>query len=92
VAVEEPLDLRLDVLDLDRALNELADIAPQQARVVELRFFGGLSVDETAEYLGISPATVKRHWQFARAWLYRAITGRAGGPAALDSAPRTQDP
>jgi DNA-directed RNA polymerase specialized sigma24 family protein len=47
--------------------------------VVELRFFGGLSVEETAEYLGIGPATVKRHVAFARAWLYRELGGAGGG-------------
>ena len=67
----EPLDL----VALDRALVQLADLDPQQARIVELRFFGGLSVEETADALGISPATVKRHWTVARAWLHRALEG-----------------
>jgi RNA polymerase sigma factor (TIGR02999 family) len=66
----------VDVIALDSALTELAAIDPQQARIVELRFFGGLSVEETAEALSISPATVKRHWSVARAWLLRAIEGR----------------
>jgi RNA polymerase sigma factor (TIGR02999 family) len=65
----------LDVLALDEALSRLAEIAPARARVVELRFFGGLSVEETAAFLDLSPATVKRHWSFARAWLYRALDG-----------------
>jgi RNA polymerase sigma factor (TIGR02999 family) len=67
----------VDVIALDRALTSLAAIDPQQAKIVELRFFGGLSVEETAEALSISPATVKRHWTVARAWLLRAIEGTA---------------
>jgi RNA polymerase sigma factor (TIGR02999 family) len=59
----------IDVLALDSALDQLADFDPQQARVVELRFFGGLTVEETAEVLGLSPATVKRDWSMAKAWL-----------------------
>ena len=65
----------LDVVALDRALSRLADVDPQQARIVELRYFGGLSVPETAEALDISEATVKRHWTFARAWLLRELEG-----------------
>lgn len=72
-------DAVIDVLALDRALDELAHHDPQQARIVELRYFGGLSVEETAEAIGMSPATVKRHWTFARAWLLRALQG--SGPA-----------
>lgn len=66
----------LDVLDLHRALERLAEYDPRQARVVELRFFGDLSVDETAEVLGVSPVTVKRDWRHARAWLHRELTPR----------------
>jgi RNA polymerase sigma factor (sigma-70 family) len=58
---------------LDEALTRLADLNPQQARLVELRFFGGLSIDETAEILDISPATVKRNWNVAKAWLAREL-------------------
>jgi RNA polymerase sigma factor (TIGR02999 family) len=65
----------IDVIALDRALDQLAALDPQQSRIVELRYFGGLSVDETAEALSISPATVKRHWTIARAWLLRAMEG-----------------
>jgi RNA polymerase sigma factor (TIGR02999 family) len=65
----------LDLIALDRALEGLAAIDAQQARIVELRYFGGMSVPETAEALGISEATVKRHWTFARAWLLREIEG-----------------
>jgi RNA polymerase sigma factor (sigma-70 family) len=68
----------LDLLALDEALVELAALDEQQARIVELRAFGGLSVEETAEALEISPATVKRHWAFALAWLERRL--RAGEP------------
>jgi RNA polymerase sigma factor (TIGR02999 family) len=64
------------VLDLDRALEALAEIDPRQARLVELRFFAGLSVEETAEAMEISPATVKREWSLARAWLFRQLEGR----------------
>ena len=67
------IDLRLDLVSLDDALVELASVAPRPARVVELRFFGGLSVVETADLLGVAPATVKRHWAFARAWLHRNL-------------------
>jgi RNA polymerase sigma factor (TIGR02999 family) len=63
----------LDLVALDRALERLAAIDPPQARIVELRYFGGLSIPETAETLGISEATVKRHWTFARAWLLREL-------------------
>jgi RNA polymerase sigma factor (TIGR02999 family) len=64
----------LDLLALDDALQQLAAVAPQQSRVVELRFFGGLSIEETATVLGISPATVKREWNMAKAWLHREIS------------------
>ncbi len=63
-----------DVIALDDALNTLAAIAPRQSRIVELRYFGGLSIEETAEVLGISPATVKREWNMAKAWLRREIS------------------
>ena len=64
----------VDVVALDGALERLAAVDPQQSRVVELRFFAGLSVEETAEALGISPATVKRDWATARLWLYNTLT------------------
>jgi RNA polymerase sigma-70 factor (ECF subfamily) len=63
----------VDLIQLDRALDALARLDPQQARIVELRYFGGLTVEEAAETLNISPATVKRHWTVARAWLMRAL-------------------
>ena len=61
--------------DLDTALDDLAKLDARQARVVELRFFGGLSIEETAEVLAVSPATVKRDWLVARAWLHRELRG-----------------
>jgi len=73
VAVVNETDV--DVLAIDEALDRLAVIDPQQARIVELRFFSGLSVEETAAALGISPKTVKRDWSVARAWLRREIGG-----------------
>ena len=68
------VDMGLDLVWLDEALDALAVAAPQPARVVELRYFGGLSVDEAAACLAISPATVKRYWAFARAWLHQRLT------------------
>jgi RNA polymerase sigma factor (TIGR02999 family) len=64
----------LDVLAIDEALDHLAQVDERQAKVVELRFFSGLSVEETAEVLQISPATVKREWSMAKAWLHREIS------------------
>lgn len=64
----------VDVVALDRALSDLAHLDPQQAKIVELRYFGGLSVEETADALDISPATVKRHWTVAKAWLLRELS------------------
>jgi RNA polymerase sigma-70 factor (ECF subfamily) len=64
----------LDVVALDEALTRLAEIDAQQSKVVELRFFGGLTVEETAEVMGISPATVKRDWSMAKAWLHRELS------------------
>jgi RNA polymerase sigma factor (TIGR02999 family) len=69
-----PLQLpNVDVIALDEALNGLARLDEQQAQIVELRFFGGLSVGDTATALGVSPATVKREWATARAWLSREL-------------------
>ena len=64
----------LDLLALDRALEQLASFDPQQCRIVEARFFGGLSVEETAEVIGVSPSTVKREWAVAKAWLFRELS------------------
>ena len=66
-----------DILALDRALEKLGEFDAEQARLVELRFFGGLTVEETAEAMSISPATVKRHWAVARAWLARELEGNS---------------
>lgn len=64
----------LDVVALDTALEQLAQIFPQQAKIVELRFYGGLTIEETAAMLKISPATISREWTMARAWLRRAMS------------------
>ena len=63
----------VDLLAVDEALNELAEFDEQQSRIVELRFFGGLTIEETAHVAGISPATVKREWAMAKAWLHRKL-------------------
>ena len=79
VAVAPP---ETDLLVIDRALTELAAIDPQQGRIVELRYFGGLTESEVADVLAVSRSTVTREWQTARAWLHRWITGnRDRGPA-----------
>jgi DNA-directed RNA polymerase specialized sigma24 family protein len=64
-----------DLVALDDAMNELAHLDPRKVQVVEMRFFGGLSVEETAEVLKVSPITVMRDWNTAKAWLYRELTG-----------------
>ena len=69
----------VEMIALDEALKELARLDTQQSQIVELRFFGGLSIEETAEVLGVSPATVKRHWTSARIWLHRELS-RASHP------------
>jgi RNA polymerase sigma factor (TIGR02999 family) len=66
----------IDLLALDEALDRLAAIDPLHARIVELRYFAGLTIEETSEALRSSPATVKREWTWARAWLYRQLGGR----------------
>ena len=71
-------ETRFKQLAVDDSLNRLAKIDPRQARVVELRFFGGLSVEETAEVLGVSPKTIKRDWSVAKAWLYADLKERHG--------------
>jgi RNA polymerase sigma factor (TIGR02999 family) len=67
----------VDVLALDEALDALSSIDDRQCRVVELRFFAGLNIDEAADALGISPATVEREWAMAKAWLYRQLSSHA---------------
>jgi len=69
-----PESRNLDLIALDDALQELARLDPQQSRIVELRFFGGLSIEETSQVLSISPATVKRYWTTARVWLHDQIS------------------
>ena len=80
ITLEEELvqggERSVDLLALDQAIERLAAFDPEQARIVELRFFGGLTVEETADALDISPATVKRHRTVARAWLARELEGR----------------
>ena len=76
-AVALPRQIDVDVVELDKALTGLAELDAQQSRIVELRYFAGLTIEDTSEVLGISPATVKRDWVTARAWLYRAMTGEA---------------
>ncbi len=73
VGAEAPGVTSLDLIALDDALAKLASLDPRQAKVVELRFFAGLDVEQTAEALGISPATVKRDWTFAKAFLYSEL-------------------
>ena len=65
----------MDLVALDDALTRLAALDAEQARIVELRYFGGLTVEETAEAMGVSPATVKRQWAMARAWLKLQLEG-----------------
>jgi RNA polymerase sigma-70 factor (ECF subfamily) len=74
-----PVDA-IDVLDLDRALTRLEALDSYQARIVELRFFGGLTIEETASALGVSAATVKREWAVAKGWLFRELTGTVTAP------------
>jgi RNA polymerase sigma factor (TIGR02999 family) len=67
-----------DIIAIDEALESLAAIDPRQSRLIELRFFVGLSVEEVAEVMGISPITVKREWRSAKAWLHRELDGKEG--------------
>ena len=72
IAVPEPAD---DLIALDAALDRFAEIEPLKAELVKLRHFAGLTIDDAADALGISPATAKRHWAYSRAWLFREISG-----------------
>jgi RNA polymerase sigma factor (TIGR02999 family) len=72
-AEEQAQPIDVDVIALDEALKTLAEMDPQQSRVVELKFFAGLSIEDTSEVLGVSSSTVKRDWITARAWLYREL-------------------
>lgn len=73
-ALAIPAKRHIELVALDDALTSLAQIDPQQARIVELRFFGGLSIEESAEVIGISPSTVKRDWILAKTWIFRALS------------------
>ena len=75
-AAHVPTPERADVLALDEALERLAELDPRKSRIVEMRFFGGLSLEETAEALGVSVGTVRRDWTLARAWLFRELHQR----------------
>ena len=78
VDVADPSPPRgIDVIALDETLTRLTSLYPEQGRLVELRYFGGLTIEETAEAMGVSPATVKRQWMVARAWLLRDLKGEA---------------
>lgn len=72
-AISFSKEREVDLLSLDEALQELAKLDEQQAKIIELRFFGGLTIDETAHVVGISPATVKREWVMAKSWLFRKL-------------------
>lgn len=73
-AIALPKKRELDLVALDDALNELAELDQRQSHIVELRFFGGLSIEDASHQLGISPATVKREWATARTWLYQQMS------------------
>ncbi len=75
-----PAERPANLLALDEALTELAAIDSRKARVVELRFFGGLTVEETAQAMDLNPATVRRDWTFAKAWLHRSLRDGTSGP------------
>jgi RNA polymerase sigma factor (TIGR02999 family) len=74
--IDKAAEEATDLIALDDALTELAKMDPVKAKIVELRYFGGLSTNETAEVLGIAPITVKRHWKLTKAWLYGQLTGK----------------
>jgi RNA polymerase sigma factor (TIGR02999 family) len=77
LAEQQPCDV--DVLDLDAALADLATFDPRKSQVAELRFFGGLTLEETGHVLGLSVATVEREWKVARAWLYARLKDKGSG-------------
>jgi RNA polymerase sigma factor (TIGR02999 family) len=83
VSLDENIDVAgekdLNLVALDDALNRLAELDPQKSRIVELRFFGGLSAEETAEVMGVSVPTIKRQWRMAKAWLYGQVSSGGGG-------------
>jgi RNA polymerase sigma factor (sigma-70 family) len=77
MAVPQAPSTDVDLLGLNDALDRLAEMDERQSRIVELRFFAGLSIEETAEVMSLSPASIKREWQTARAWLFREMTRSA---------------
>jgi RNA polymerase sigma factor (TIGR02999 family) len=87
VAILIPQQAEFDITALDEALNDLAAIDPDRVRIVELRYFGGLSIRETAEVMQVSEATVKRDWALARAWLFRRL-GSGDAEAKTQPAPK----
>ena len=74
IETEKPAVDRLDVIALDRSLTALSQLDPERGRLIELRYFGGLTLEETADAMQLSPSTAKRMWRSARAWLYRDLT------------------
>jgi RNA polymerase sigma factor (TIGR02999 family) len=80
-ALALPQESCLDLIELNDALERLAEYDPRLSRIVELRFFAGLSIEETAEVVGLSPASIKREWASARAWLFREMRGDRAKPA-----------
>lgn len=82
----------LDLVALDDALTDLARQDPRPARIVELRYFGGLTIEETARVLDVSPATVKLDWKMARAWLFRELSGEDGDGPQEDDTTETEAP
>ena len=82
MSITVAIEPELDVVDLNRALEELESLDPERARLVELRYFGGLSLEGCGTVLGISTAAAYRDWMIARAWLYRRLTGAAATPQA----------
>jgi RNA polymerase sigma factor (TIGR02999 family) len=74
-----PQERSADLIALDEALDALAALSPRQSQVIELKFFGGLTIEETAEVLKVSPGTVRRDWSLAQAWLYRELSKGGNG-------------
>jgi RNA polymerase sigma factor (TIGR02999 family) len=72
--IDKAIEQSTELIALDEALNELAKMDEVKARIVELRYFGGLTVEETAEVLGVAPITIKRHWRMTKAWLYGQLS------------------
>ena len=68
--IDKAVERSAELISLDEALTELSTVDEMKARIVELRYFGGLTVEETAEVLGVTPVTINRHWRMAKAWLF----------------------